>query len=312
MVYTVTLNPALDCYLAPETFCIGQINRYGASRFLPGGKGVNVSLMLSSLGGSTSALGIAAGFTGKALADMLEQAGCHTSFLFLKQGLTRLNLKLSPAGQPETALNGAGPALDETTLEQLEQLVATLLRPGDMLVLSGSLPQGLPVDTYARLAKAAPQGTGLVLDASGPALLAGLQAQPFLVKPNLEELGELFRVRLTGEEDSLPYARKLRRRGARNVLVSMGGQGAFLLTAQGKVLRRPALPGKEVSSVGAGDSMVAGFLHGWLQTRNLSAALDWGVSAGAATAFTQGLAEAGQVRQLYARHFPTRPGTPQC
>lgn len=311
MVYTVTLNPALDCYLAAQALRPGEINRYDGIRFLPGGKGVNVSLMLSALGDETSVLGIAAGFTGRALADMLRRAGCHSSFHFLKEGYTRLNLKLSAGGQPETALNGAGPAVGPEDLELLEQQLADVLRPGDFLVLSGSVPPSLPADTYLRLAKSAPQGARVVLDTCGPALKEGVAARPFLVKPNLEELGELFGVDISGERMGIQYAKKLHRMGARNVLASMGAGGAFLLMEDGTVLRRAALPGREVSSVGAGDSLVAGVLHGWLLTAGWPAALDWGVAAGAATAFTQGLAGPGDVWKLYQRHFaPAGKGEP--
>lgn len=299
MVCTVTLNPALDCYLAPTELVPGEVNRYGELRFLPGGKGVNVSLLLHSLGDDTVAMGIAAGFTGRELEEMLKQAGCRCIFFYLPQGHTRLNLKIEPKGRPETALNGAGPDIPEETLVQLEQRLAAVLREGDFLVLSGSLPPCLPPDTYARLARTVPRHVKVILDTSGPALEAGLSVKPFLVKPNLEELSALLGHPLGEEREILQGAKRLRRMGARNVLVSMGQRGALLVTEEGKSIRREALPGREVSSVGAGDSMVAGFLHGWLGSGQMETALDWGLAAGAATAFQQGIAGAEEAERLY-------------
>lgn len=303
MVYTITLNPALDCYLSPEAFAPGQENRYGALELHPGGKGVNVALLLSSLGCEAVAMGIAAGSTGRELQALLAQAGCHTDLLFLKEGLTRLNLKVKPHGQPETALNGAGPEIPMEAMELLEQKLATALRQGDYLVLSGSLPRGLPADTYARLARTTPRDVKVVIDAAGPALEEGLPAKPFLVKPNLDELGQLFGEKLENAEAALPYAQKLQRMGAKNVAVSMGSRGVLLVAEDGRTLTREALPGQEVSPVGAGDSMVAGFLYGWMKSGDIREALDWGVAAGAATAFTQGVAGGREVRRLYEAAF---------
>ena len=302
MVYTVTLNPALDCFLFPERFRAGADQRYESCRFLPGGKGINVSLLLHSLGAETKALGLAAGFTGRELVDELGRAGCPADFLFLKEGVTRVNVKITPPGQPETALNGGGPAV---SMEDLKKLAAKLkgLPSGGFLALCGSLPASLPAEAYAWLAGQAPRDVYVAVDASGPALCAALQVRPFLVKPNLEELGAAFGVSLSTREDALPYARKLQKQGARNVAVSMGAQGALLLTEAGDVLFREALPGRAASAVGAGDSFVAGFLYGWQQSGSYETALNWGVSAGAATAFTQGIASGGAVRRLYAAHF---------
>lgn len=308
MICTVTLNPALDCYLAPQSLVPGQENRYGEPRLLPGGKGINVSLLLSALGARTLAIGLAGGFTGRELSAMLNQAGCPHDFCPLSQGLTRLNLKLHPPGGPETGLNGAGPAITPGDLRRLELRLALALRGGDILVLSGSLPAGAPEDAYLRLAKTAPPDVDLVLDAAGPALKAGLGARPFLVKPNLKELEELFGRELGDEEEVLRCAKELQAMGPKNVLVSLGAQGALLVTEDGQALRRKALPGREASAVGAGDSMVAGFLYGWQSTGSLSRALDWGLAAGAATAFTQGLASGNQVKRLYRQSFGGEAG----
>lgn len=301
MVCTVTLNPALDCYIAPRAFRPGEINRYGEPRFSPGGKGINVSLLLNSLGMETVAMGIAGGFTGNELAAALKRAGCPEAFLLLDQGLTRINVKI--LAERETALNGSGPRIPPETIGLLEQRLADALRPGDFLVLAGSVPAGLGQDTYLRLANAAGPGVRLVIDTVGEALLEGLRARPFLIKPNLEELGELFGVKITRVDEAKSYGKKLQEKGARNVAVSMGTKGAMLLTEDGQVLERDPLPGEERSSVGAGDSFVAGFLYGWQTTGSMASAMDWAVSAGAATAFSPQIAAGEEVVRLYRRFF---------
>lgn len=302
MVYTVTLNPALDCFVSPGRFAPGEVCRYGGARFLPGGKGVNVSLLLQSLGVETTASGIAAGFTGRELCRLLGLSGCPADFVILPEGNTRLNIKILPEGQPETALNGGGPAVSMEDLAPLERRIAAL-SPGDFLVLAGSLPDSLPPDVYPRLMAAAPQGVETVVDTSGPALTEAAKLGPFLVKPNLQELGEAFGAELSGPRDGAEYAGRLQALGARNVAVTLGGGGALLLTEGGRLLERPALPGREVSSVGAGDSFIAGFLYGWLRERDEERALDWAMAAGAATAFSPGIAEGDGVRELYRRSF---------
>lgn len=300
MIYTVTLNPALDCFLQPGHFEPGEVCRYDEARFLPGGKGVNVSLLLGSLGAETTAAGIAAGFTGRELSALLEGGGCRADFVMLKEGRTRVNIKI--LGERETALNGGGPRVAMEDLEPLERGISALA-PGDFLVLAGSVPGSLPEDVYARLMRCAPKGVETVVDASGPALAAAVGERPFLIKPNLDELGEVFGVRLGGAGEAVEYGKRLQGMGARNVAVTLGGGGALLLTEDGGVLERPALPGEEVSSVGAGDSFVAGFLYGLLEGGGMARAFDWAVSAGAATAFCGGIASGEQVRGLFRRHF---------
>lgn len=302
MIYTVTLNPALDCFLRPEEFTPGRVCRYDSARFLPGGKGINVSLLLMGLGVPTTAAGIAAGFTGRELTALLERAGCPADFVMLDSGNTRVNIKILPKNQPETALNGGGPHVAIEDLRPLEHRLGGL-REGDFLVLSGSVPETLPFDVYARLMRAAPKGVEAVVDTSGPALPEALCERPFLIKPNLEELGEIFGVELGGAKDAVSYGKRLQEMGARNVAVTLGGGGALLLTQDGRVLERTALPGREVSSVGAGDSFVAGFLYGWQKHGDMDRALDWAVCAGAATAFCEGIAQGAEVIKLYKRHF---------
>lgn len=302
MIYTVTLNPALDCFVRPGRFASGEICRYDKAEFLPGGKGINVSLLLAGLGAETVAAGIAAGFTGRELTALLKRAGCPADFVMLDGGETRVNIKILPKGQPETALNGGGPGVSPEDLRPLEERLAGL-GEGDFLVLAGSVPESLPADVYARLLRAVPKGVEAVVDTSGPALPKALCERPFLVKPNLEELGEIFGVRLESAGEAAAYAKRLQGMGARNVAVTLGGGGALLLTEEGGILERAALPGREVSSVGAGDSFVAGFLYGWQSRRDMGSAMDWAVSAGAATAFSRGIASGEQVEDLFRRHF---------
>lgn len=302
MIYTVTLNPALDCFVRPGQFIPGEVCRYDEAEFLPGGKGINVSLLLRSLGADTVAAGVAAGFTGRELAALLERAGCPTDFVMLTRGQTRVNIKILPEGQPETALNGGGPCVTTEDLEPLERRLAAL-GEGDFLVLAGSVPGSLPSDIYARLMRTVPESVTVVVDTSGPALAEAVRERPFLIKPNLDELGEIFGVRLSGAQDAVAYGEKLQGMGARNVAVTLGGGGALLLTEGGEVLERAALPGREVSSVGAGDSFVAGFLYGWQRHRDMGRAMDWAAAAGAATAFRQGIADGEQVRELFRHNF---------
>ncbi|MCH5353389.1 MAG: 1-phosphofructokinase [Acutalibacter sp.] len=301
MIITVTLNPALDCYFAPEQLKAGGVNRYDDYRFLPGGKGVNVSLMLSALGMETVAMGFGAGFTGKELVRLIEQEGCSADFTILPQGSTRMNIKIRTAEGEETDLNGAGVPLPLEAVEELGQKLLTL-KPGDGLVLAGSLPPGLPQDTYAKFLEALREKEILtVVDTAGGALEAALPCHPFLIKPNLEELGELFGVEITELDAAAECANELQKRGARNVAVSMGHKGALLLCEDGRRLFCHAVRGEAVSTVGAGDSFVAGFLYGLQLHGTMDGALRWAVCAGSATAFSPGLASGSEVRQLYTR-----------
>ena len=258
MIATVTLNPALDYLVSPAAFALGEINRYAKYTCAPGGKGINVSLLLASLGAQTRALAIAAGFSGKEAARLLEEKGCPADFLFLPQGQTRINVKVSPPGGPETDLNGEGPDIPLPAVGELAEKLAALA-PGDMVVLAGSVPPSLPRDVYARLLEPlAARGVQAVVDTTGEALLAALPYHPFLVKPNLEELGELFGVEIATVEEAKEYGKLLQEKGARNVVVSMGAKGAMLLEENGRCLFCHGVRGDTVSTVGAGDSLVAG------------------------------------------------------
>ncbi len=296
MVYTVTLNPALDYEVHVDGFRAGSLNRTEDETLHFGGKGVNVSTVLHNLGVETVALGFVAGFTGQALEQGLRSAGIRTDFVHLQEGLTRINVKIRSGG--ETEINGRGPVVPPEALEALFQKLDRL-EEGDVLVLAGSLPAGLPGDTYQRiLSWIEGRGVLTVVDAARDLLKGVLPYRPFLIKPNSAELGELFgRGSLTGEE-LLSCAESLRNQGARNVLVSMAGDGSLLLDETG-VRRYLGVPeGTVRHSVGAGDSMVAGFLAGWLRHRDYAAAHRLGAAAGSATAFSRGLATGEEVRAL--------------
>ena len=299
MIATVTCNPALDILVRPRRFSPGEINRYGAGMCQPGGKGINVSLLLHSLGVETKALALAGGFTGREIARLLEERGCPGDFVWLPQGDSRINLKICPPGGEETQLNGEGPQIPEEAVERLERKLSAL-GPGDGAVLAGSLPASLPQDLYARLMKPlVRKGVEVTVDTTGEALLAALPCRPFLVKPNLEELEELFSAKLTGLPEIKEQARELQRLGARNVVVSLGAGGALLLEEGGCSLFCHGVRGQAVSTVGAGDSLVAGFLYGWQLHGTLEGGLRWGMAAGAATAFSPGIATGEQVKALF-------------
>ncbi len=300
MIWTVTLNPALDCYLFPERFEKGAINSYEDCCFRPGGKGVNVSLLLTSLGVETTALAIGAGPSGRQIEALLREEGCKADFLCLEEGASRINLKLRTPEGEETDFNGRGPKIPRQAVERLGEKLSAL-RPGDGLVLAGSIPSSLPKDSYAGLLrKTAEKELFTVVDAAGEALLSALPCRPFLIKPNLEELEALFGTEIRGLSAVAECARALQEKGARNVAVSLGEQGALLVCEDGRRLFCHAAKGKAVSTIGAGDSMVAGFLYGWQLRHTLEDALRWGVSAGSATAFSQGIASGEEVRRLYS------------
>lgn len=288
MIYTVTFNPSLDYVIQVDKLVPGEINRTTHEAVYPGGKGNNVSVILSNLGHSSKALGFTAGFTGEALENMLKEFGCDTAFIRLPEGSTRINVKIN-AGE-ETEINGQGPVITEEAQRALfEQLDA--LKEEDILVLAGSIPNTLPSDIYERILEHL-QGRGIhfVVDATKDLLLKVLKYHPFLIKPNNHELGEMFGVTLKTKEEIVTYAKKLQEMGAENVLVSMAGDGAILLTEEGVIYEAKPPKGKVLNSVGAGDSMVAGFLTGYLNTGDYEKAFRLGVVTGSATAFQYWLA----------------------
>lgn len=296
MVYTVTFNPALDYVLRLDDFQTGMLNRTDSDEIQYGGKGVNVSTILKNLGVDNIALGFLAGFTGQALEDGLRQAGIRTDFIWLGQGLTRVNVKIKSS--QETEINNRGPVIPEAALESLFQKLDRL-EAGDILVLAGSIPAPKPELIYDRLlARLEGRGVLAVVDAAGDLLRAVLPHRPFLIKPNSLELGELFGRTLAADEEVLSCARQLQDQGARNVLVSMAGDGSILLDETGAHHRLGVPPGTVRNSVGAGDSMVAGFLAGWLEEGTYEAAHRMGAAAGSATAFSDCLATGEEIRAL--------------
>ena len=299
MIYTVTFNPSLDYVVQVEHFQGDAVNRTSEEHVYPGGKGNNVAVIASNLGMKSRALGFKAGFTGAAMEQMLQEFGCDTDFIALEEGVTRINVKVK--SDDEFEINGQGPRIPDEKIRQLyEKLDA--LESGDVLVLSGSIPNTLPDDMYERIMeRLAGTGVRISVDATKDLLMNVLKYHPFLIKPNNHELGEMFGVTLESDYEIAEYARKLQEMGARNVLVSMAGDGAILVTEDGSVLKQLPPAGEVVNSVGAGDSMVAGFLAGYLKTGSYEEALKLGTAAGSATAFTSWLADAGTVGELYKK-----------
>ena len=297
MIYTVTFNPAIDYVVRlDKPLEVGEVNRANGEDCVLGGKGINVSGVLAQLGCESVALGFVAGETGAWLERGLAAQGLKTDFIHLEQGMTRINVKIK-AGQ-ETELNGAGPNIPESAMQQLETQLDQL-QPGDILVLAGSIPASLPQSTYERLlARLEGHGVHAVVDATRDLLVNVLQYHPFLIKPNNHELGEIVGKVLNTDEEIAAAARTLQEKGARNVLVSMAGDGALLLDEAGRVHRIGTPNGKVVNSVGAGDSMVAGFVAGWLQSGDYMQALRLGTACGSATAFSLGLATREKIDAL--------------
>ena len=299
MIYTVTFNPALDYVVFLDGLKLGDINRTTRESIYYGGKGINVSTILNTLGMETTALGFVAGFTGKAIEDGLNAQGMHTDFIHLPEGNSRINVKVKHGD--ETEINGQGPVITQEAIDALfEKLNA--LREEDVLVLAGSIPNTLPEDIYERiLAALSGKGIRIAVDATKDLLLNVLKYHPFLIKPNNHELEEMFHTVCDTREDIEHYARELQKMGARNVLISMAGDGAILITEDGGSIRMGTPKGKVVNSVGAGDSMVAGFLAGYLKNGNYEEALKTGTAAGSATAFSEGLASREMFEKMLAQ-----------
>ena len=289
MIYTVTFNPSIDYIVRLENFTAGEINRVNYEQILPGGKGINVSIVLKNLGHNSTALGFLAGFTGVAMQQMLHSFGVTDDFVRLDDGFSRINVKIK--AESETEINGQGPVITE---EAQRALFAKLdrLTSGDTLVLAGSIPNTLPDDIYERIMEHLEgRGIRIVVDATKNLLRRVLKYRPFLIKPNNHELGEMFGVELKTDDDIIFYAKKLQEEGATNVLISMAGDGAILLTAEGVFYRSAAPKGTLVNSVGAGDSMVAGFLAGFMESDgSYEHAFYMGVATGSASAFSPNLA----------------------
>lgn len=299
MIYTVTFNPALDYVVRLPAFEPGAVNRTESEDIQLGGKGINVSCVLGQLGFKSVALGFVAGFTGEAVEAGLARRGVNADFIRLPEGLTRINVKINAS--VETEINGQGPHIPAEALEELFRKLDRLAA-GDVLVLAGSIPASLPSDIYQRiLERLAPKGVLCAVDATGELLVKVLPYKPFLIKPNNHELGEIFGRTLSTDEEIVECARLLQQKGARNVLVSMAGDGALLLDEGGNVHRLEAFKGKVKNSVGAGDSMVAGFVAGWLEKGDYAWALRLGSACGSATAFSDTLATRTEIESLLNR-----------
>ncbi|HHZ06486.1 MAG TPA: 1-phosphofructokinase [Clostridiales bacterium] len=296
MIYTVTFNPAIDYVMFMKKLNIGQVNRTISEEVLYGGKGINVSIVLKNLGVDNVALGFLAGFTGDAIEQGVKTQGVKTDFVKLENGLSRINVKIK--ADAETDINGCGPNINEKALESLYSKLDKI-KSGDYLVLAGSIPKTLPSDIYERiLERLSGKGIFFIVDATKDLLLNVLKYKPFLVKPNNYELGEMFGKELTSEAEMVLYGRRLRDMGAKNVIISMAAHGAILIDDDDKVTKMGVPQGKVINSVGAGDSMVAGFIAGYLENGSYQYALRKGTAAGSATAFSQGVATKEKVDQL--------------
>lgn len=296
MIYTLTFNPSLDYIVTVPKFTCGVVNRTSEEIIFPGGKGINVSMVLKNLGFENTALGFLAGFTGDKLKSLVEEKGIRAEFISVEQGMTRINVKLR--SEQETEINGQGPAIAEADIKKLYERL-DCLQDGDILVMAGSIPDVMPGTMYMDIMKhLESKNLRIVVDATKDLLVNVLQYQPFLIKPNNHELGEIFGVTLKDKKDVIAYAKKLKEQGAKNVLVSMAGDGAVLVAEDGSVYQAEAPKGRVVNSVGAGDSMVAGFLAGYLEHGTYEKAFQMGVCTGSASAFSEELATKEEVLAL--------------
>ncbi len=296
MIYTVTFNPSLDYIVNVPGFICGRVNRTREEKIFPGGKGINVSMVLKNLGYENTALGFYAGFTGNELQRLVEEKGICADFIPVAEGMSRINVKIR--GDEESEINGQGPAILDDDIEKLYEKLERL-RDGDILVMAGSIPDVMPQTIYMDIMKyLADRNLKIVVDATKDLLVNVLQYHPFLIKPNNHELGEIFGVTLKERSEVIPYAKKLQKMGAKNVLISMAGDGAVLVAEDGNIYESEAPKGKVVNSVGAGDSMVAGFLAGYLQSGSYQDAFHMGVCTGSASAFSEELATKAEVEQL--------------
>ena len=297
MIYTVTFNPAIDYIIRLDKLTTGAINRVNYEQVLGGGKGVNVSIVLGNLGHQSTATGFLAGFTGDEIVRQLRDFNAADDFVKLDEGFSRINVKIK--ADVETEINGQGPKISDAKREELFQKLEKL-GEGDTLILSGSIPNTLPDDMYEQtLSRIQGKGIRFVVDAEKGLLLKVLKFNPWLIKPNNHELGDMFGVKLTSNEQIVEYAKKLQEKGARNVLISMAGDGAILLTEDGKDYFSPAPKGTLVNSIGAGDSMVAGFIAGYEESKgDYVKAFHMGLATGSASAFSENLATRPEVEAL--------------
>lgn len=296
MIYTITFNPALDYISQVENFEIGKINRTKTEKILPGGKGLNVSTVLKNLGIESTALGFIAGFTGEELKRSIEEKGIKTDFIKVEKGITRINVKIS--SNEETALNGNGPEITEEDINKLLEKIKEITKE-DMVILAGNIPRCINNDIYEIICKTLEKNNvTFVVDATKELLMNVLKYKPFLIKPNKEELEETFKEKIETKEEIIVHAKKLQQMGAQNVLISLGGEGAILVTTEGKEYYSKAPKGKVLNTVGAGDSMVAGFMAGYTQSGDFEQAFKMGIATGSASSFSMNLATADEVANL--------------
>lgn len=296
MIYTITFNPALDYISQVENFEIGKINRTKTEKILPGGKGLNVSTVLKNLGIESTALGFIAGFTGEELKRSIEEKGIKTDFIKVEKGITRINVKIS--SNEETALNGNGPEITEEDINKLLEKIQKITEE-DMVILAGNIPRCINNDIYEIICKTLEKNNvTFVVDATKELLMNVLKYKPFLIKPNKEELEETFKEKIETKEEIIVHAKKLQQIGAQNVLISLGGEGAILVTTEGKEYYSKAPKGKVLNTVGAGDSMVAGFIAGYKQSGDFEQAFKMGIATGSASSFSMNLATAEEVANL--------------
>lgn len=296
MIYTITFNPSLDYIVTVPEFKLGAVNRTEKEILFPGGKGINVSIVLKNLGMESTILGFTAGFTGEEIRRRVQELGCKEELITVENGYSRINLKLR--SKEESEINGMGPVIEQEVINQLYRQLEGL-RKGDILVLAGSIPSSMPDTMYSDIMQFLEgKGIQVVVDATRDLLVNVLKYHPFLIKPNNHELGEIFGVELKEKAEVLKYAKKLQEQGARNVLVSMAGEGAVLAAEDGSVYESAAPKGHVVNSVGAGDSMVAGFLYGYLRSEMYKTAFQVGVATGSASAFSENLATKAEVETV--------------
>ncbi|MGL5650934.1 MAG: 1-phosphofructokinase [Paraclostridium sp.] len=296
MIYTVTLNPSIDYVIKLDALKTGEVNRTNEEHVYPGGKGINVSLILNELGYNNKALGFVSGFTGAYIKDTLRYKGLEEDFINLENGFTRINVKVKSSN--ETEINGQGPIINDTALNELYTKLDKL-EENDVLVLAGSIPNTLDSSLYENIMKRLEnKNIKIVVDATKDLLMNVLKHKPFLIKPNNHELEELFNVKLGNINEIIAYANKLKEMGAKNVLVSMGKDGALLISENGEILVSNVANGEVKNSVGAGDSMVAGFIAGYLESKSYEKALQLGTASGGATAFSNDLATKEYIYKL--------------
>lgn len=299
VIYTVTFNPSLDYIVSVKDFRPGMTNRTSSELMLAGGKGINVSIVLGNLGIKSTALGFIAGFTGDEIVRRLHNSGINSEFIKINDGISRINIKLKSIDGTE--INGQGPHIDSSHIEQLMNRLRRL-ESGDVLVLAGSIPAGISDNIYKDIMDMLKdKGVQIVVDATSRLLTNVLEYKPFFIKPNQHELGDIFNVTLNAQEEVIPYALELKKMGAVNVCVSMGGKGAILVADDGNVYKAKAPDGILKNSVGAGDSLVAGFLSGWIEKKDYEYAFRKGVATGSASAFSERLATNGEVNGLIGK-----------